>query len=88
MQAEKKTGTGADEKASKTEEEVKVFDGDFVKVDQGTLFELILVRPHITPAIMTSKSEKMLSALRFILLGFPQTIRLGHGSLTLGMCWC
>ena len=59
MQAEKKTGTGADEKASKTEEEVKVFDGDFVKVDQGTLFELILVRPHITPAIMTSKPNNV-----------------------------
>ena len=44
VEAEKKTGTGADEKASKTEDEVKTFDGDFVKVDQGTLFELILVR--------------------------------------------
>jgi S-phase kinase-associated protein 1 len=44
VEAEKKTGTGADEKPSKTEDEVKTFDGDFVKVDQGTLFELILVR--------------------------------------------
>ena len=44
VEAEKKTGTGSDEKPSKTEEEVKTFDGEFVKVDQGTLFELILVR--------------------------------------------
>ena len=53
VEAEKKTGTGADEKASKSEEEVKTFDGDFVKVDQGTLFELILVRPR---ARLTSNS--------------------------------
>ena len=33
------------EKASKTEEDQKTFDAEFVKVDQGTLFELILVRP-------------------------------------------
>lgn len=33
-----------DDKPAKTEEEVKTFDTDFVKVDQATLFELILVR--------------------------------------------
>lgn len=31
-------------KAAKSEEEVKSFDTDFTKVDQGVLFELILVR--------------------------------------------
>lgn len=29
---------------AKTEEEIKAWETDFVKVDQGTLFELILVR--------------------------------------------
>ena len=33
------------EKQSKTEEDIKTFDTEFVKVDQGTLFELILVSP-------------------------------------------
>jgi hypothetical protein len=32
------------EKPGKSEEEVKTWDNEFVKVDQGTLFELILVR--------------------------------------------
>ena len=42
--AEKKV----DDKPAKGEEEVKNYDSEFVKVDQGTLFELILVRarPH------------------------------------------
>ena len=40
MDAEKK----ADEKPAKTEDEIKTWDTDFVKVDQSTLFELILVR--------------------------------------------
>lgn len=40
VDAEKK----ADEKPSKTEEEIKTWDTDFVKVDQSTLFELILVQ--------------------------------------------
>ncbi len=40
VDAEKK----ADDKPSKTEEEIKTWDTDFVKVDQSTLFELILVR--------------------------------------------
>ena len=31
-------------KPAKSEEEVKAFDADFTKVDQGVLFELILVR--------------------------------------------
>ena len=39
VDAEKK----ADDKQSKTEEEIKTWDTDFVKVDQSTLFELILV---------------------------------------------
>ena len=38
--AEKKV----DDKPAKSEEEVKNYDTEFVKVDQGTLFELILVR--------------------------------------------
>ena len=39
VDAEKKT----DEKPSKSDEEIKTWDTDFVKVDQSTLFELILV---------------------------------------------
>ena len=34
-----------DDKPTKTEEEVSTWDKDFVKVDQATLFELILVCP-------------------------------------------
>ena len=34
---------GEGEKQTKTEEDIKGFDTEFVKVDQGTLFELILV---------------------------------------------
>ena len=47
--SEKKEGEG------NKEEEDKTFDAEFVKVDQATLFELILVRcdpepaPRITP---------------------------------------
>ena len=37
-----------DDKPSKTEEEVSTWDKDFVKVDQATLFELILVSPTST----------------------------------------
>ena len=48
VEAEKAT----DDKAATPEEEVKGWDGEFVKVDQGTLFELILARRpprlHIT----------------------------------------
>ena len=40
--AEKKV----DDKPAKGEEEVKNYDTEFVKVDQGTLFELILVCAH------------------------------------------
>jgi Skp1 family, tetramerisation domain len=43
----RKTVTSEDkplsEKPSKSEEEIKAWDKEFVKVDQGTLFELILV---------------------------------------------
>jgi hypothetical protein len=35
---------GADDKPAKSEDEVKSWDTDFVKVDQATLFDLILVR--------------------------------------------
>ena len=38
-----------EDKPSKTDEEVTTWDKDFVKVDQATLFELILVRPATTP---------------------------------------
>lgn len=37
------------EKPGKSEEEVKTWDNEFVKVDQGTLFELILVRSLCSP---------------------------------------
>ena len=40
VDAEKK----ADEKPAKTEDEIKTWDTEFVKVDQSTLFELILVQ--------------------------------------------
>lgn len=40
VEAEKVVG----DNAATPEEEVKVWDGEFVKVDQGTLFELILAR--------------------------------------------
>ncbi len=81
MQAEKKTGTGADEKNSKTEEEVKVFDGDFVKVDQGTLFELILVRPP--PQHASHQDIKVQDVIPSLHLA--GLVRAGHGSLLLGM---
>lgn len=45
-------GTGADEKPGKSEEDVKAWDAEFVKVDQGTLFELILVRPCALAALV------------------------------------
>jgi S-phase kinase-associated protein 1 len=35
--------SGEDSKPTKTDDEVKAFDSDFVKIDQATLFELILV---------------------------------------------
>ena len=40
-------GIGGDEKPAKPEEEVKNFDAEFVKVDQGTLFELILAANYL-----------------------------------------
>ncbi|KAL3130526.1 SKP1-like protein 1A [Trebouxia sp. C0009 RCD-2024] len=43
VDAEKK----ADDKPSKTEEEIKTWDTDFVKVDQSTLFELILAANYL-----------------------------------------
>lgn len=47
VDAEKKVGTGADEKPGKSEEDVKAWDAEFVKVDQGTLFELILAANYL-----------------------------------------
>lgn len=47
-------GTGADEKPGKSEEDVKAWDAEFVKVDQGTLFELILVRARVLAALVCS----------------------------------
>ena len=41
----------AEDKPSKTEEEIKTWDTDFVKVDQSTLFELILVRSSTAAAV-------------------------------------
>lgn len=35
---------GPDDKPAKSEDDVKQWDTDFVKVDQATLFDLILVR--------------------------------------------
>lgn len=43
VDAAKKT----DDKPNKTEEEVKNWDNDFAKVDQGTLFELILAANYL-----------------------------------------
>jgi len=38
---------GVGEKPQSSEEEVKVWDAEFVKVDQGTLFELILAANYL-----------------------------------------
>ncbi len=40
VEAEKK---GADDKPSKSDDDIKTWDNEFVKVDQATLFDLILV---------------------------------------------
>jgi S-phase kinase-associated protein 1 len=37
-----------DDKPTKSEEEIKAFDNEFVKVDQSTLFDLILVSSLLT----------------------------------------
>ena len=42
--AQKTTGTGANEQPSRTEDEAKSFDSDFMKVDHGTLYDLMQVR--------------------------------------------
>ncbi|EFJ50860.1 hypothetical protein VOLCADRAFT_73445 [Volvox carteri f. nagariensis] len=44
VEAEKK---GADDKPMKTEDEVKRWDEEFVKVDQATLFDLILAANYL-----------------------------------------
>lgn len=44
VDARKKTDA---DKPSKLDDDVKAWDMEFVKVDQGTLFELILVRGHL-----------------------------------------
>ena len=38
-----------DDKPAKTDEEISTWDKEFVKVDQATLFELILVRSCLLP---------------------------------------
>lgn len=38
---------GEGEKSTKSEEDIKTFDTEFVKVDQGTLFELILAANYL-----------------------------------------
>ena len=38
-----KTGEGSSADSTKTEEEVKAWDNEFMQIDQGALFELILV---------------------------------------------
>ncbi|GBF95073.1 hypothetical protein Rsub_07574 [Raphidocelis subcapitata] len=38
---------GADDKPAKSEDEVKTWDTDFVKVDQATLFDLILAANYL-----------------------------------------
>lgn len=43
VEAENKEG-GGEGANPKSDEDIKAWDTDFVKVDQGTLFELILVR--------------------------------------------
>ncbi|PNW74992.1 hypothetical protein CHLRE_12g501200v5 [Chlamydomonas reinhardtii] len=44
VEAEKK---GADDKPTKTEDDVKRWDDEFVKVDQATLFDLILAANYL-----------------------------------------
>ncbi|GLI58817.1 hypothetical protein VaNZ11_000564 [Volvox africanus] len=44
VEAEKK---GADDKPAKTEDEIKRWDEEFVKVDQATLFDLILAANYL-----------------------------------------
>lgn len=51
--------TKAEDKPSKTEEETKTWDTDFVKVDQSTLFELILVMPTLMIQCFTSVGFQM-----------------------------
>jgi hypothetical protein len=41
-----------DDKPTKSEEEIKAFDSEFVKVDQSTLFDLILVSSLLTPPLL------------------------------------
>lgn len=56
--AEKKV----DDKPAKSEEEVKNYDTEFVKVDQGTLFELILVRTRSSHCLFTTGREHSLDS--------------------------
>lgn len=42
---------GADDKPAKSEDEVKAWDTEFVKVDQATLFDLILVGGEGVPGL-------------------------------------
>lgn len=42
-------------KPAKTEDEVKAWDADFVRVDQATLFDLILVRATLKPTLCPAR---------------------------------
>ena len=79
-----------DDKPTKTEEEVSTWDKDFVKVDQATLFELILVCPSDTlsgppgcsgctqlPAVQTCMSDTFcrLHELTCFMSIAPETFR-------------
>ena len=54
-----------DDKPAKSDEEIKAFDTEFVKVDQSTLFDLILVSPpsnsqtlcHLTPCVSSQAAN-------------------------------
>lgn len=41
-----KDSKASSSQATKSEDEIKAWDADFMKVDQGTLFEIILVCSH------------------------------------------
>jgi S-phase kinase-associated protein 1 len=70
--------TAPTDKAS--EEELKTFDADFVKVDQGTLFDLILVRtppplfssrPHHLDLCLNCSDPFVLSTERLMIMLLP-----------------
>merc|ERR1719174_3400528 len=64
---------GGDDKTKKTDEEVKTWDTDFVKVDQGTLFELILAANYLN--IKTLLDLTCLTVANMIKGKTPEEIR-------------